>query len=228
MSQTQRDAYKEANEIGSDPFHFVDRDNRNHRKKQEIIIGNARAWTNDSVLEVGCGDGLHAARYDDLFEYVGVDLSSSLVEKTTTQISGGAALQMDALNLAFEDESFESVVGTAILHHLSDPKTALSEWCRVTKAGGSVTLMEPNYLFPKDFITAHIVPEEEHKTNMASWRLRKILDDLGHEFRLDPHIYTPPWPESAECLYDNIDRLGQALPSIRWLSQMLLIHVRVE
>jgi len=228
MSQTQREAYDGANEIGSDPFNFVDRDNRNHRKKQEIIIGNAHVWTGDSVLEVGCGDGLHARRYDDLFDYVGVDLSSSLVEETTTRISDGTAIQMDALNLGFDDGRFDAVVGTAILHHLSDPKTALSEWCRVTKPGGSVTLMEPNYLFPKDFVTAHVVPEERHKTNMAPWRLREMLDHLGHEYRLDPHIYTPPWPETAERLLDDVDRLGRALPSLRWLSQMLLIHVSVE
>jgi len=228
MSETQRDAYEHTTEIGSDPFHFVDRDNRNHRKKQDIILRNTHAETGDALLEVGCGDGLHAERYDKYFEYTGVDLSESLVAEAAARVSNGATLQMHALDLAFGDGFFDAIVGTAILHHLPEPEIALREWCRVTKPGGSVTLMEPNYLFPKDLVTAHFVPEEQHKTNMAPWRLQKMLDDLEHPYRVDPHIYTPPWPEAAERLYDDADRLGQSIPGLRWLSQMLLIHVRVE
>jgi ubiquinone/menaquinone biosynthesis C-methylase UbiE len=228
MSETQRDAYEHTAEIGSDPFHFIDRDNRNHRRKQDIILRNTHAETGDALLEVGCGDGLHAKRYDKNFEYIGVDLSESLVAEAAARVSNGATLQMDALSLAFDDNLFDAVVGTAILHHLPDPETALREWCRVTRPGGCVTLMEPNYLFPKDLVTAHFIPEEQHKTNMAPWRLQEMLDDLGRPYRVDPHIYTPPWPEAAERLYDDADRLSQAIPGLRWLSQMLLIHVHVE
>lgn len=227
MSDIQREAYEDAEAVHSDPFGIWDRDNRNHRKKLELILEATRAEPGDRVLEVGCGAGLHARKYAKKFEYTGVDLMPEFVAKTRARTDDASVLQMDATTLDFADDTFDAVVGTAILHHLADQKLALREWQRVTTTGGSVTLMEPNYLFLKDTVTAHLVPEERHKTGMAPWRLRDTLDAATDSWRLEPRIYTPPWPGSAEPLYDRIDALGQRLPGARWLSQMLRIHIRV-
>lgn len=229
MSQTQEEHYKSADEIGSDPFHVLDRDNRNHQKKQRIILDAVHADPGDKMLEVGCGDGLHAERYANQFTYYGVDLSDSLLKRASQRIDGTAESlsQMDVMELQYPNDNFNAVVGTAILHHLEDPRKAINEWARVTKPGGSVTLMEPNYLFPKDLLTAHIVEAEKHKTNMAPWRLREIMKTTGHEYRIEPQIYTPPWPKSLHGFFDRVDTIMAAVPGVRWGSQMLLIHVEV-
>lgn len=224
----QRESYEGADEIGSDPFHLFDRNNRNHQKKQEIILSSVGADNGDTVLEVGCGDGLHAPRYADRFEYVGVDLSHSLVKQTRSRLNTtGRVFQMDATDLSFPDNEFDAVVGTAILHHLEDQKAALREWQRVVKPGGSVTLMEPNPLFPKDFITAYLIPEERHKTGMFPWRLRRTVNAVSnHAWKLEPHIYTPPWPAEATEFYEHVDAVANSTPRLRWLSQMLLVHIQ--
>jgi len=225
--EVQREAYTGETEIHSDPIGLFSRDNRNHRKKYELIRERMAAAPGDHVLEVGCGHGLHAREYDTEFIYTGVDISPSLVEECNARIQTGQAFTMDALELPFGTDLFDSVVGTAILHHLPDARAALREWVRVTRPGGTVTVMEPNYLFPKDLVTAHIVEEEQHKTQMAPWRLRQDLDAVAGSWTLEHHIFTPPWPASLASAYHRIDSVCGSLPAVRNLSQMLLIHIGV-
>lgn len=232
MTKTQREAYSGETEIRSIIGGLFSRDNRNHRKKQELIVEYTAATKGDSILEVGCGDGIHAREYVNQFSYTGVDLSPSLVQSTRSKINGqGCALEMDARDLSFGDDYFDAVVGTAILHHLPDHCEALEEWIRVTKSGGTVTLAEPNYLFPKDFVTAHFVPEEQHKTEMAPWRVKKTLASLTtvsfNDWVVLPFNYTPPYPVCLESVYDRLDRITQQIPAVRWLSQMLLINIHI-
>lgn len=227
MTEVQRDTYRGATSVYSDGFGLVPRNNRNHRKKQQLILEHTTANPGDDVLEVGCGSGLHAPVYADRFDYTGVDLSESLVTQAEERIDSGSVLQMDAMDLAFADDSFDAVVGTGILHHLSRPRQSLYEWQRVTKPGGSVTLMEPNYLFPKAFASTHLDEAERHKANMAPRRLRSILASVASEWWIEPQLYTPPWPASAHDTFDRLDAVCRHLPGIRWFGQMLLIQVHV-
>lgn len=229
MSDTQRRAYEHSTEIDSDPLGIIDRDNRNHAKKRSIICGRVDAEPGASVLEVGCGDGLHAEHYDREFDYTGIDLSPSLVEQTRQRLKFGTAVQMDATDLSFGDDFYDAVVGTAVLHHMPEPRVALREWRRVTHPGGSITLMEPNYLFPKEAVETQIVPEEEHKSNMAPWRLRRICDDVtGVDWSIEPRLYTPPWPRALTGAYDRVDAAMRRIPGLRWGSMMLLVHGEVD
>jgi SAM-dependent methyltransferase len=229
MSKTQRSAYEHRTEIDSDPLGVIDRDNRNHRKKRQIIVDHMAADPGDTLLEIGCGDGLHAIVYDRYYEYTGVDLSESLAAETNRRIDDGVALQMDATDLSFETDFFQATVGTAVWHHMPDPVTALEEWRRVTAPGGSVTLMEPNYLFPKEVVETQVIPEERHKSNMAPWRVRRFLDDVdGVEWTHEPRLFTLPWPHKFFGIYDRIDEIGRKVPGFRWMGLMQLIHGVVE
>lgn len=234
MSETQREYYDEATEIGSDPFHLLDRDNRNHRKKQRIILDTVAADAGDRILEVGCGGGIHAPRYARRFEYAGVDISPSLVERTRERVDevtdSWTVMEADAMDLPWGDGEFSAVVGTAILHHLDDPRAALTEWLRVTEAGGSVTLMEPNYYFPKDYLETRFIEAERNKVKIRPGAIGDVCDDVtppNGEWTVEPHIYTLPWPSQLHAVYDRIDAVGQRLPGARWLSMMLLIHIEV-
>lgn len=228
MNDIQHDAYDDARRVSSDALGILPRDNRNHRKKQRIILDTTHAGRGDRVLEVGCGHGLHANQYAERYDYVGVDLSSGLVDATRNRLPADAAVhQMDATQLAFDSGAFDAVVGTAILHHLDDQAGALREWLRVTRPGGTVTLMEPNYLFPKALVSAHVVPAERAKVGMAPWRVRRRLEALGVPYRHGPRLWTPPWPTRLHDTYDSLDAGVRRLPGLRWLSMMQLIHLEV-
>lgn len=234
MTDTQREYYDGDTEIGSDPFHVLNRDNRNHRKKQRLILDRVSAAPGERVLEVGCGDGLHAPGYAERFDYAGVDLSPSLVEQTRERVDAvtdtWTVLEDDALDLPWDDNEFQAVVGTAILHHLPDPEAALREWVRVTAPGGSVTLMEPNYYFPKDFVETHAIHAERHKVNIRPSRVGEVCERVtpaSGAWTVEPCIYTPPWPNALSGGYDALDRAVSRVPVLRWASMMLLINIEM-
>lgn len=228
MSQAkaeQQETYEGEQSINSDPLNIVDRDNRNHRKKRELIDAVTAAGPGDSVLEVGCGDGVHATKWAERYDYLGVDLSKSLAARTRAR--GCNAFQADATDLPLPANHFNVVVGNAVLHHIPEPRSALREWIRV--ASGSVTITEPNYLFPKAFLETHTIPEERHKTMMAPWRIRRIVADVADErgwtWQVEPVIHTPPWPQRLEPVYDGIDAVFRRVPLAKWSGQMLRIQI---
>ena len=72
-----------------------------------------------------------------------------------------------ALNLPFVDESFDHVIGSAILHHFEYPSQALKEVRRVLKSGGygifSMELVSPYFRKPD---TSH----DDHPKTPEQWR----------------------------------------------------------
>jgi ubiquinone/menaquinone biosynthesis C-methylase UbiE len=227
MSQTQVEAYKDASQISSDPCGVLDRDNRNHRKKRQAINDVTAAKRGDRVLEVGCGDGIHAATWSKRFDLIAIDLSRSLCSETRSQAPEATVKQADATALPLADDSVTAVVGNAVLHHILDPCEALNEWCRV--ATESVTVTEPNLLFPKDALETLAIAEERQKTMMAPWRIRKTVASVAAEhdgdWHVEPLIYTPPWPAAANEVYDVIDAAATRIPGLRWGSMMLRLHI---
>lgn len=104
-----------------------------------------------TVLDYGCGHGHLSLRYSGsgASKVIGIDISKKFIDLATKQRDGlgvDAALcqfvEMDAHDLKFEDDSFDLVIGYAILHHL-DTKLAVKEIYRVLKPCGRVLLLEP-------------------------------------------------------------------------------------
>ena len=64
----------------------------------------------------------------------------------------GTAIQGDALNAPFDDNSFDAVVAIGSLHHTGDFDTAIAEMCRVVKPGGVVCGMVYSLFSARNFI----------------------------------------------------------------------------
>ncbi|MHB1537391.1 MAG: class I SAM-dependent methyltransferase [Solirubrobacteraceae bacterium] len=107
-----------------------------------------------SSLEIGCGTGyftLNLMRVGMIEQATCSDISSGMLQT----LSGNAArlglhvrtAQADAERLPFPDESFDLVLGHAVLHHIPDLALAFSEFARVLKPGGTVLFAgEPSRL----------------------------------------------------------------------------------
>ena len=101
------------------------------------------------VLEYGCGQGSHS-----MFlahggaQVTGIDISEVAIEQSkqsarNEQLDEETDFQvMNAESLEFDDDTFDLICGTAILHHL-DLEKAFSEVSRTLRPGGSAIFFEP-------------------------------------------------------------------------------------
>lgn len=98
----------------------------------------------DSLLEVGCGNGLLLKRFKNQAKHViGIDFSMEMVKQIKdSQIKTG---QAEASNLPFKDCTFDKVVSHSIFHYFPNLKYAedsVLEMVRVCKPGGRIVISD--------------------------------------------------------------------------------------
>ncbi|MGD9828409.1 MAG: class I SAM-dependent methyltransferase [Hyphomicrobiaceae bacterium] len=113
-------------------------------RRQAVEVINTRQGR---VLEVGVGTGLSLPDYGRHLEIVGIDLSREMLEKARErvredkldQVTG--LYEMDASDLSFPDQSFETVVAMYVMTVVPDPAKVMRELARVCAPGGEVMLV---------------------------------------------------------------------------------------
>lgn len=97
------------------------------------------------VLDVGSGYSMFfQIRTDWDFDITCCDLDSAAMEKMRGMVPQWEWIVTDAVNLPFEDASFDVVYAGEIIEHVGDPAAALREWGRVLAQGGTLILTTPN------------------------------------------------------------------------------------
>jgi ubiquinone/menaquinone biosynthesis C-methylase UbiE len=115
-----------------------------------------------NILDVGCGTGavtLDIAQSTN-GQVTGIDIDKEKLDearKVLLRISNIKLMEADAIDLPFEDETFDLVVFNVVLIYIRDQQKALNEMARVTKNGGHVmATLEPDYAsyisYPEDII----------------------------------------------------------------------------
>jgi SAM-dependent methyltransferase len=123
---------------------------------QELkVLARERARIGDgtTVLDVGCGFGLESLRLARLVQpggkVAGIDKSADFIADAKAR-AAEAKLAIDfrvgdAEALPFADASFDVARAERVLVYLPDPKRALQEMRRVTRPGGTVSAIEPDF-----------------------------------------------------------------------------------
>lgn len=107
----------------------------------------------DRVLDIGCGAGddvrAMAAIVGATGRAVGVDVSRTMIEEARrrSRDSGqpGEFFEASAYELPFEADSFDAARLDRVLQHLDDPIGALREAARVTRPGGRIVAVDPDF-----------------------------------------------------------------------------------
>ena len=97
------------------------------------------------VLEVGVGTGKNLAYYPEKLTVVGIDFSEKMLEKAKSKIEEKeniTLIEMDAQEMTFPDDTFDTVVCSCVFCSVPDPVTGLKEMRRVCKPGGKIIMLE--------------------------------------------------------------------------------------
>jgi ubiquinone/menaquinone biosynthesis C-methylase UbiE len=159
-------------------------------------------------LEIGAGTGyftLNLLLSGVVDEAVATDISQGMLDELDRSaarlgVSVGTA-RCEAAALPFEDDSFDLLLGHAVLHHLPDLDAAFAEFGRVLRPGGTLAFCgEPSRY--GDMVAA--VPKRFARAMAPAWR--RVLGvgrrvnagghaphhaDHGLEHVVDQHAFTP-------------------------------------
>ncbi len=128
------------------------------------------------ILEVGVGNGLNLAHYDERARVTGIDYNRHMLAKAAARARASraeVALEVaDVQALPFPDDRFDHAVAGLVFCSVADPERGLRELLRVTKPGGSVRLLEH-------------VGAEPGRTRRAQSALSPLWSRLGDGCRLD-------------------------------------------
>lgn len=104
----------------------------------------------DRVIEVGAGSGHHYSYVKhEHSKYVMTDSSDEMLSVACERYNGlvntGKLVieKQDATKLTYPDESFDRLIATHVLEHISNPVAVLREWNRVVKKGGLLSIVLP-------------------------------------------------------------------------------------
>jgi ubiquinone/menaquinone biosynthesis C-methylase UbiE len=104
-----------------------------------------------AVLDAGCGTGgliLRMRGERPAWRFSGIDFSSLAVELARKRCGSDVDLREASITaLPFADASFDAVVSADVVCQVEDPATALAEFRRVLRPGGSIVINVPAYMW---------------------------------------------------------------------------------
>lgn len=119
---------------------------------ERLIHDGVQYAAGETVLEVGCGVGSQtvtlAARSPET-QFTCIDVSDTSLNVARARLADqGTRIQFQrasAFELPYTENTFDHAFVCFVLEHLSDPLAALSEIIRVTRPGGTLTVVEGDH-----------------------------------------------------------------------------------
>lgn len=211
------------------------RDNRNAVAYITAIMEFLAPAVSDNhpVLEIGTGTGFHAQVCIEQYgvPYLGSDISIDQLRRARKRLEhAGHNVPMvccEAEKLPFKRGSLNAVYLSGTLHHVSDPAACVAACSSVLRNGGRLALMEPNPVFPHNFLFSILMKTERNMLKMSLKNLRRFCQNQQlHIDRTGYMTYTPPYPRFLWGFYDLVENIVSRMPVLRRISVMLYCFAR--
>lgn len=194
------------------------------REFQQLkTLARAGVGPGKAVLDVGCGFGLESVRLARLVQpgghVVGLDHSIAFVEEARRR-AAAAGIDVafdagDAQALPFAAASFDVARAERVLVYIADPEKALSELHRVTRPGGTIALIEPDFdtnsiNLSDRAMTRRVLAHESASGVVNGWLVRELAAMLRRAGFRDVHIDTRIVLFTPETAFGYFGQMGRA------------------
>jgi SAM-dependent methyltransferase len=191
-----------------------------------------------SVLDYGCGHGLWSFYLAErgAGKVTAIDISEVAIEQAKKRLDFRV---MNAEEMEFDDDSFDLICGTAILHHL-DLHMAFSQLARTLRPEGHAVFLEPLGHNPLINLyrrfTSELRTEDEHPLRMEDLRLageyfERVDADFFHLFALAAVPFRgsrlfKPLLAALNALDQAVFRIFPGLSRFSWMAVITLSRPR--
>lgn len=167
------------------------------------------------VLDAGCGTGrATAALARRHANVVAVDIGERLVTRARQRCECRPVVG-SVVSLPFPDATFDVVLSTEVIEHVTHPPDAVKEFARVLKPGGHLVLSTPNWLWqaPVRIASAlRVRPYDGLENFLTPAELRAAALDAGFVLVEHRGIHLLPFQIGwIHGLLKYIDRYGTSL-----------------
>ncbi len=156
------------------------------------------------VLEIGTGPGFFAILLAESgFQVTAIDLTPSMLDEARNNAGDLCDRivfrEMNAQDLAFDDESFDVVLSRNVTWNLLDTEQAYAEWVRVMRSGGMLMTFDANwyaYLFDAEARTAYAQDRENSvEEGLGDYNVGDNFDRMEQLARQMPmaRVARPAW-----------------------------------
>jgi len=150
------------------------------------------------VLEVGIGTGLSLDAYPSHCHVTGIDISREMLDHAEQKMDSIRhrhieLVQMDAMNMAFADDTFDFVTAFHVVTVVPDPQRLVDEMTRVCRHDGQVVII--NHFSSRRPVIRGVVNMVDPLTRKLGWSTKLSLDDVmtGSDLELESRYKTSPW-----------------------------------
>jgi ubiquinone/menaquinone biosynthesis C-methylase UbiE len=175
----------------------------------EYMLGLFTTFRVSSVLDVGSGTGRSArfimSRRPDI-TVVGLEPVAEL--RQIAQDSGGRYVDGSVMDLPFENDHFDAVIATGVMHHLAEPEMAIREMMRVARVA---VLISDSNRFGQGPVPERVLKAALYRLRLWPLFTRISTRGRGHLYSEGDGIFY------SYSVYDNARMLAQ------WADNLFLI-----
>lgn len=203
-------------------------------KRAKHLADYLKLKAKDSVLEIGCGTGLFTKKIAELSgitSIIATDLSPDLIEEAKRKYPELVFEVADAMDMRFENESFDAVFGNSIIHHL-DFNSFATEMVRILKPGGRFCFAEPNMLNPQIFIQKNVpfikrwLGDSPDETAINRFTFKRHLEKKGFvNIKVFPFDFLhPAIPNSLIGVVNSVSNLADKTLLLKEIAGSVLVY----
>lgn len=184
------------------------------------------------LLDLGCGEGATLYHLGEPANAVGVDLFEEKIAFARERLPRCTFVAASALDLPFENGSFDHIIVRDVIHHIPEPERLMAEIARVISPGGRVDVLEPCRYNPLIAAHALAIPVERGELRSTESYLSRLLyshfdvRDITrhqglpiHRIVFHPDLGKPGWAANPTVrrLVGGFEKLAEkVLPELMW------------